>query len=438
MAERPANYVLASPSAPNATIAVQPNATIDLGNSLKQITVKLTLSNTPSVPPFNNIQILIAYDTHALTAASLDYSTNVFTQTSYPTYVVRDCLDGHAANNGASGLCGGDDGPGFTSFAESILGGTTPVGTQGDIFSLTFNVNTTAPHFSQIQIASAIMGNGQKDPNTGQIIQILPPTLDGYYTSKKCGAIACAPASASFTWSPQPPKQGAVTIFYGNASRPSPGQSINDYSWKFGDTYGTRPYRDTGANSTASYLYQVSGTYSVTLTINDTAGIIVSKTIQVVVINADKIIGIESLDIQPSAIGVLPGEVFTIKAVLRNFGGVTVNASMTLTLATVQPKLLGSLPLASMKPSATRTLTVTWDSKGYVPNVYRMDASTPILINQTKTDNNNKSVWVLLVVPAGGGLSLLGTAGIAVVAVGAGGYGVSFLRKRNLNPDDAL
>ncbi len=445
-AERPANYFLATPSSPNATIAVQPNATIDLNRSMKQITIELALSNTPDVPPFNNIQILLSYDTHVLNAtdavfgapSNLDFSTNVFSGTSYPTIIARDCLGGRPANGQGTGACGGDDGPGVVSFAESILGGTTPDGTQGNIFFLTFNVNTTAPHvISQIQIALAIMGNGQKD-KTGRFITIPVTTADGFYISLQCGSVACTPPSANFTWSPQPPKQGTLTIFYGNASRPSPGQMIRNYSWTFGDTFGTKPYRETGKNSTASYLYQVSGTYLVTLKINDTAGLRVAKTRQVVVVNAEVVVGIESLDVQPSSVGVLPGQVFTIKAVLRNYGGVTINASMTLTLAIGQPKLLGSLPVASMKPSTTRTLTASWNSKDYAPNVYRLDAFTPILKNETKTDNNHKSAWVLLIYPGQAGLNLLSYAGIAVVAVGAGGYGVSFLRKRNLTPDDAL
>src|SRR5205823_5736250 len=137
-------YTFISPSAPTptATIAVQPNATKDPNRIMSQITVELALNNTPDVPPFNNVQVLLSYDSRVLTAASLDYSTNVFTQTSFTQVLVRDCLDGHAANNGSPGLCGGDDGPGYVSFAESILGGATPDGTQGNIFFLTFNVNT--------------------------------------------------------------------------------------------------------------------------------------------------------------------------------------------------------------------------------------------------------------------------------------------------------
>jgi hypothetical protein len=438
----PANYVLAPPidpnPTPNATISVQPNATVDLNRSMRQITIQLALStnplsSTPDVPPFNNVQVLLSYDPHNLTASSLDYSTNVFTQTSYSTAIVRDCLDGNPAPGQGNSACGSDDGPGFVSFAESILGGATPDGTIGNIFSLTLNVNPRAPpNIYQIQIKRAILGYG----NT----PILTRNLDGYYITLNCGGQACRPAVAKFTWYPQPAKQNQITTFYGNGSLPSTNALIKNYSWTFGDTQGIKPYRDTGTNSTASYLYQIAGNYTVTLKITDTNGASASTSKTVNVINADVDMGIQSIDVQPSPIGLQPGVVFTITAVLKNYGGVAENTSMTLTLSLVgHPKLLGNLTVVNLKPSATKTLTAKWDSTGYSTNVYRVDGFTPVLKNETITDNNHKSYWIQLIplLPTGS-LDLLSTAGISVLVVGAGGFGASLLRKRNRKDDDAL
>jgi hypothetical protein len=433
--------MLAPPNPMNTTIAIDPTATIDTArtNSMIQITVNVT-----NAPPINGFEVTIAYQFKpwVLKAASLDYSTNVFSSFSSQD-IINYCLDGNNPS-GNTGLCNQpSDVAGSTSFGMTILAGLTANHTSGSLFIITFNVNTTAPVFSQIQITQAIMSNGQVD-KTGKP-QVIPfKTSDGYYTSRKCGLVACAPASAAFTWSPQIPKQGQVITFNGSASRPSTGESITDYNWVFGDTSGTRPYFDSCSiagnctNSTASYLYAVSGAYPVTLKITDSAGIHASKTIQVVVINAEVDVGIESLGVQPQPINVLPGVVFTIKAVLKNYGGVAVNASLTLKLAGPDPQSLGSLPVARMNISTTRTLTATWDSTGRAPNVYRIDAFTPILKNETNTANNHKSVWIQLVYSQPAGLSLLSTAGIAVIVVGAGGYGVSLLRRRNPNLDDAL
>ena len=403
---------------------------------MNQITIELALNNTPDVPPFNAVQVILSYDSHVLRASSLDYSTNVFFQAGFTPLILRDCLDGNPAPGQGTAACGSDDGPGITTFAASVLGGATPDGTQGNIFFLTFNVDTSAEHFSEITIKQAL---GSTNLALGN--QQIPATLlNGYYTSLSCGGQACQPAVAKFTWAPQPAKQGQITVFYGNASLASTGASITDYYWTFGDTSGTTPYYDGHTNSTAIYLYKIAGNYSVTLTITDSGGVKVSSVILVNVINVEVDMGIENLDVEPSPIGLHPGVVFTITAVLHNLGGLSEESNMTLTLTVAgQAQPLAFLPSALMKPYSTRTLTATWDSAGKIPNVYRLDFFTPILENETKIGNNHKSYWIQLIpFQPTGSLSLLGVAGISVLVVGAGGFGVSFLRKRNNNVDDAL
>lgn len=425
---------MASPSTPNATISVHPNATIDLSRTMKKIIVEIALNNTPDVAPFNNVQIKLQYNTHVLTASSLDYSANVFTQTNLPTRIVRNCLDGLGAG-GDPGLCGGDDGPGVTSFAESIFGGMTPDGTAGSIFFLTFNVNTTIQNFSQIRLVSAILGLGSTP---------IPTTnLDGYYTSLNCNGVPCPLPRPNFTWSPNPPRQGEITIFNASSSRPTPTYKIKNYTWAFGDTSSIHPYRDSGANSTVTYIYNIAGTYTVTLTINDTLGVIASKSVQITVLNAIIDMGVASIDVQPNPIGLNPGEVFSITAILHNYGGLPENASLSLTI-TINGK---ELPLNSrnftdnIRPGTERALSAKWDSTGLPSNVYRVDAFTPLKVNETASDPNpnHKSVWIQLIpVQPAGGLSLLGTAGISVLVLGAGGAGVSFIRKRTRVVDDSL
>ena len=430
------NYLLASPSSssPTATISVHPNATVDLARTMNQITIEIALNNTPDVPQFNAVEIQLRYDTHALTAASLDHSTNVFT--NFPQFspsFLRNCLDGHG-DGGNSGLCGADDGPGVTSFAETILGGATTDGTSGNIFFLTFNVDTTAPKFSQIRFASAILGYGSTP---------IPTTnLDGYYTSLNCNGKPCPLSRPNFTWSPDPPKQGKITIFYGNASQSSPGTTITDYFWFFGDTSSLKPYLDSGTNSTASYIYNQAGTFTVTLRITDSSGLQSFKSILVRVVNANIDMGIESLDVQPSPIGLNPGVVFDITVILKNYGGLPENTSLFLSI-TINSKVnqLGNFTAMNMKPASDRTFSAKWNSSGFAPNVYRVDAITPLLTNETITDPNpnQKSFWIQLIpLEPSGNLTLLSTAGLSVLVLGAGGAGVSFIRKRTRKVDDSL
>lgn len=93
----------------------------------------------------------LSYDHRALSASNLDFSTNVLSQTGFSTFIVRDCLDGASAPGQGLDACSTGDGPGTVTFAETASGATSD-GTQGNIFFLTFNVNMTAPHFSQIRI----------------------------------------------------------------------------------------------------------------------------------------------------------------------------------------------------------------------------------------------------------------------------------------------
>lgn len=262
---------------PNATVAVQPHATIDLSRSMKQITVGVALNNTPDVPPFSGVSVFLQYDTQVLRAVSLNYSSNVLSSTGFPLVILRDCLDGLPANNGPSTLCGADDAPGVTSFAEVIQGGATSDGTQGIIFFTTFNVNTTAPNLSQIQIKSSILENSGR--------QIPTATLDGYYSSLNCGGVACSSGQANFNWSPKTIVQGTVVTFNGNSSFSSSGAVITDYFWTFGDTASLKPYSDSGTSPTTAYIYLLGGTYSVTLTITDSKGVKAFKTQMVTVVN---------------------------------------------------------------------------------------------------------------------------------------------------------
>jgi PKD repeat protein len=72
------------------------------------------------------------------------------------------------------------------------------------------------------------------------------------------------PATASFSISPNPASAGAVVGFNGAASN-DPDGSIPSYVWSFGDG-------GTGGGVAPSHTYAAPGTYTVTLTVTDSAG----------------------------------------------------------------------------------------------------------------------------------------------------------------------
>ncbi|WP_374311544.1 PKD domain-containing protein [Microbacterium sp.] len=69
---------------------------------------------------------------------------------------------------------------------------------------------------------------------------------------------------------------GASRTFDGTASTPTPGRTITDYAWSFGDG-------STGTGATASHTYDEPGTYTATLTVTDSAGRTGVATSQVVI-----------------------------------------------------------------------------------------------------------------------------------------------------------
>ncbi len=72
--------------------------------------------------------------------------------------------------------------------------------------------------------------------------------------------------TAVFTFSPSSPATGQLIFFTAEASRAAPGRQIVSYDWNFGSGR-------TGSGVTISKGYDTPGTYTVTLTVTDDAGL---------------------------------------------------------------------------------------------------------------------------------------------------------------------
>jgi PKD repeat protein len=84
------------------------------------------------------------------------------------------------------------------------------------------------------------------------------------------------PPTAAFTYSPSQPALSQLIFFTAEASRAATGRQIVSYDWNFGSGR-------TGSGVTISKGYDVAGTYTVTLTVTDDAGLQATTTQQVTV-----------------------------------------------------------------------------------------------------------------------------------------------------------
>ncbi|OLD12818.1 hypothetical protein AUF78_17605 [archaeon 13_1_20CM_2_51_12] len=422
---QPHPIVAAPPNPMNTRIAVDPYAIVNLNNQLSDVVFTLNLTNSP---PINGFAVVLSYNRNFLAASSLDYSGNIVSQIPNGTPLIyRYCLDGFGI--GSPSYCAVDDGPGITSFAETVSGSGSSLtlnNTSGTLFTVHFA--PVALGFSQMQVKLAYLSNGTR---------IAPPvsTFGGYYTSIDCPAGSgnpCTPSSPNFTWSPAEPAAGTIVAFYGNISTHPSGVTIRDYFWNFGDRTNQNPYQDTHTNSTAQYTYHSVGTFSVTLTISDSYNINSSITQQVTVHNANVEIGVSNIIVQPGAILLVPGVIVRITAYIQNYGANPVNDTASLIL---DGRLLNQTSVVNLAISSEVTITAVWNTTHFLPNAYRLDAYVPPLPNQTDTSHNRKTVWIQLILPSPGGLGLWPSSAIGVAVLGTIGYGVTRLRRRGIPLD---
>jgi len=374
-----------------AVISVDPYATIDLPRTSKTITITVNLTNAPAI---NGFAVILAYDYKVLHASSLNYSTNIFAQLPYALFITRNCLDGIPF--GGSSNCQGEDGPGVTSFAMTILGPYEFNGTAGPLFRLTFDVaNTTAPNFSQIQVMQAQVFNGTPT-------QLSTTAIDGYYTSLACNGIPCTPPKVDFKWSPVTPELNRLVTFRANASINGSSATITDYLWTWDDGFSIET--DSGTTSTSTHIFSTFGNHEVTLKITESNGVKWSKTIPVVV--ATPI----NFDVSaPQEIVINSGQHLTIpnSVIVQSF-----NVSGTISLFASTPQGL----TVSFNPTV---LTLTQSSVAYSSLViFALSAILPgtyvFTITAFSAAAGARSVIVTVMVPPGDFSLTIGSGGITM------------------------
>jgi PKD repeat protein len=139
------------------------------------------------------------------------------------------------------------------------------------------NVNACIPAAGNIVSYQWDFGNGQtasgvrvttKFPTRGVYGVKLVVTNDRGYSNSVTQSVTVAGVNnptADFAISPTKPAVNQQVFFDANAAQASPGRTITDYSWDFGDGY-------FGHGVIESHRYARTGDYTITLTVTDSAG----------------------------------------------------------------------------------------------------------------------------------------------------------------------
>ena len=395
--------------------------------------------NTTFTPPINGFSIVVDYDPTILDALSVNFDVGILSGTGSQINEITNCIDGTGQ---CRGVAGADFSAGHILLSLTVNNANT-TSTSGVLFTATFNV--TGIGSTQIHIRKVLFANGH--------VSIKPTSSDAFFANIDCRGNPCEPPTSIFTWSPAVVHQRDLVTFNATESH-GPGQNVNitRYLWDWGDNSGTSEFCDIGCksanhsplNATAQHIFQIECfPCAVTLTVTDTDGVSWSTTIGVTVFRFLIQLSVTDVLVNPSAVNVNPGIVITFTGLFKNSGTITLNATFHIILEVTQGsnKTLSEASFMNVKFSTTRTLNATWDTTGYVPKVYRIDAYVDRVVNETDTSQNLRAAWVQLVEPFSAGISpsLLTTTGIGILVVLGGGFAVSQVRRRRRpveNPPD--
>jgi PKD repeat protein len=382
--------------------------------------------NVVNSSAINLFDVRLTYNYTVLHGASIDSSSNVL---GSDAQVLYNCLDGVRP----PGACDDRDGPGITHFGLFLLGNVsvTPPPT-GVLFKITFNI--VGPGFSQLHLVpggsfGTVLLIGKSN--------VALRTQDGYFNNKICGLLLCKPPVADFTFSPSLAVLGRTVTFNATASRAANANAvIRSHFWAWGDEQN--PSQST--ENVTTHTFRSIGNFSVTLAVTDSYGISWSETMTVPVISVYIQLLVGQITIEPRY-RVSPGALVKITADVINNSTLPESSNMTIA---VEGLILGGQASKqfSLGPFRQHTsLTVDWDTTGYVPRVYRVDAIVIQPKGANSTKGNIGSGYVQLIDPMPSGsfsLSLLETTGLGIVLLAAIGFVVTRLRRRPSYADEPL
>lgn len=390
----------------------------------QQVSFTVSITNSSAI---NLFQVRLTYNYRVLGQPSLDYSNNVLGPNALVLY---NCVDN-------TGSCTTEDDRGVITFGLYIQGNVSvtppPLGV---LFKITFKILKAG--FSQLHFTP------QGDPFGSTLflnVATVPVTTrDGFFSNAYCPSSSnhvCSPPLLDFTFSPTITLPARHTLFNVTVSQPTDiGATILNRTWFWGQDL--TPTRMLNNATTVTQVFAHVGNYSVSLVAyySDDVTWTVTKIVPVVAVWIQLLVG--QLTITPRY-NVYPGTLVQIVANVVNNG--TLPATSNVTIGIEGKTLSGSgkqFNIAAFHQSTS--VTVTWDTSGLFPRVYRLDVSVIEPLNANSTQGRVGFSYIQLIEPPPSGFALnLGeSVGIGIALVAVAGFAVTRLRRRPSFLDEPL
>jgi len=389
-----------------------------------------------NAPPIHAYTISIQYNPKILSLLSngIDPSGGLLGN-QISTYI--ECIDGQAV---IGSNCTTLDGAGVMTLSETIVSSGNSTATSGTLFTVKFNILTTGA--SQIHLLKAEIAQGASAGNFGALLGV--QLADGYFSNMLCGGQLCRPPIPSFTIVPLPPipVDKNVTFDATASTTPNPGARISFYTWFWNEAGSSiSTFTVTNMSVIDKAFFIGNQRHFITLTVNDTYNAVGYFTMQVQVTDLRLDLGVDSVNAKP-VFRVLVGTPVNVTAVGENLSTSAVN--VTLEIFVGSTLLANKTFLNVHSHSSTVPLSVIWDTHGFSPKIYKVEAIVPPIRDSSGriiegdavkgVDTNNMGlVFVQLVENPGSGLvslSLIQTTGLGIIVLIGIGVAVGFFSKR--------
>jgi len=184
---------------------------------------------------------------------------------------------------------------------------------------------------------------------------------------------------ASFTYSPEEPLRNRTVTFDASGSTPN-GGTIDSYAWDFGD--GT-----TDSGMVVDHIFAEVGTYTVTLNVTDSEGLVNSVTHDVTV-SMKHDVAVVSVEIPLVQRSVWAGAGVSITIVVRNEGSETETFNVT---TYYDDHIIETRLVTNLTPDASQELKITWDTSDVSAGEYNITAEAILVGEPVENLANNKN-----------------------------------------------